>query len=133
MSLVTGLLTHYCSILRPQFDVNENITGYQIVATNVDVLISQKNTVLSTGEGGREVVTSLIAIMEWVDQTHVNVNDVLTAVTNWTTGQVLQDSQNGQALVNMSYKVTGSNDPNYAGDHLELPIEQHHGRVEGQP
>lgn len=133
MSLVTGLLTHQCTVLRPQFDNDDNITSYQTINQNVAVTIVQKNTVLTTETGGRQVIVTLIAVMEWTDETQLTVNDVLTNVKNISSGVVIRDSLNGGALVNASFKVTGNADPNYVGDHLEVPVEHFHGRLEGQP
>jgi len=135
MSLVSGLLNKTCKVLRPQFaddgSGGENISSYSTLMTGAGLLISQKTQSFSQDPGGRQAKEILTGYMEWVDESLINVNDVITQVTD-ALGNVEQDLVNGKTT-NASYKVTGRTDPNGERDHLEMTLEHYHGRVEGQP
>lgn len=135
MSLLTGLLNKTCTVLRPVFTDdgggNEIISSYTTIATKFEILFSQKTSTFPTESGGRVSIETFTIYSEWVDESKLVENDVITNIQD-ALGNVEQDNVNG-VITNTSYKVISTQDPNGERDHLELTIEHFHGRVEGQP
>jgi len=128
MSLVSGLLTHICTVKSPVFGTDKR--GGQ-TTTLVDVVVGQPVLINQTSErqnpvtGGKINVGTHQGFMDSDAILVVKRGMIITDFARYDDPTNVETEEDGTPT---QYRIINPQDPNNLGDHLELALERIVGR-----
>lgn len=138
MSLVDGLLTHTCDVLRPSVSQTprggDKTDSIAVVQTGVECLINQASQRMIDAMGGKSINMSHVGYFQIEEGRILQTNDILTNVASEDCPGVYETDNFGSAgVLPTQYRVINSTAPNLGADHVEVALEQMQGRKVAPP